>query len=335
MIDPLMQRAEKEECSMARDFLRRASGAHRSPAGALVTNIQSALKMAGSPAIAVDGRFGGETETALRAFQHARGMPETGTVSDVTWKGLMNTDEPGIFSRCLQVTAAFEGTGFDRVVGNFDGAGITWGLIGFTLVNGELGRVLQTAEQQQPGLVHTVFGANADEVLRITGPGSDHDEKIAWANSISTGPQNYAVVEPWKTCFHQLGMLPLVQKIEIDHARDAYWTVAMRDAKSLTVREELDYLLLFDAAVQNGGLGSKNRLPLIYEAIELQKPQTPLAVREIVAHVVADTSSKTYRNDVLSRKMAIATGQGAVHSDFYDLGDWGLLSGYVPGNPAA
>ncbi len=320
---------------MTRDFFRRATGAHRSPAGAVVTNIQSALKLMGSPGITVDGRFGGETETALRAFQHARGMSETGTVSDVTWKGLMNSDEPTIFSRCLQVTAAFEGTGFDRVVGNFDGAGITWGLIGFTLMNGELGRVLAIVEQQQPRLVRTVFGADTDDVMRLTGPGSTRDEKLAWANSISSGPHNYNVIEPWRTYFHQLGMLPLVQKIEIDHARNAYWSLASRDATSLAIHEELDFLLLFDAAVQNGGLASKNRLQLIRTAMQNQNPRTPEAIREIIAHVIADTSSATYRNDVLSRKMAIATGEGTVHADSYDLGDWGLLGGYSPANAAA
>src|SRR5690242_325125 len=123
---------------MARDYFRRVPPGSQMVSGTLISDIQSSLAALGVPVGQVDGLFGGQTRDSLSAFQTSRGLPITGTVSDTTWPALMRTDAPPIFERCLQVTAAFEGTGFTLVVGNFDGAGITWGIIGFTLVNGEL-----------------------------------------------------------------------------------------------------------------------------------------------------------------------------------------------------
>ena len=36
-----------------------------------------------------------------------------------------------------------EGHGFTMVAGDFDGAGLTWGIIGFTLKHGEIQRIVQ------------------------------------------------------------------------------------------------------------------------------------------------------------------------------------------------
>jgi hypothetical protein len=51
---------------------------------------------------------------------------------------VMNQRVPAVFDRSLQLTAAFEGHGFTKLEGNFDGAGLTWGIIGFTWSNNQL-----------------------------------------------------------------------------------------------------------------------------------------------------------------------------------------------------
>jgi hypothetical protein len=243
----------------------------------------------------------------------------------------MRTGAPAIFDRCLQVTASFEGTGFTLVVGNFDGAGITWGIVGFTLAHGELGEVLRAVNRVHPHLVSQAFGRDADLVLEMTGPGTSTARKLAWADTISRGPKKYSVAEPWKTYFHDFGSFREVQRAQLDRARDLYWTrIALRDAAALGFTEELDLMLLYDVAVQNGGMGSKNRLPKAQAEIQRQRPRTQQAKRKIVATVVADTASAKFRQDVLSRKTAIATGVGVVHGSKYDLSGWGLLNGETP-----
>jgi hypothetical protein len=242
----------------------------------------------------------------------------------------MRSLEPPIFERCLQVTASFEGTGFTRVVGNFDGAGITWGIIGFTLVNNELGAVLAVVNSRYPALIGKAFGHDADEIMQITSSTVPKANKLAWANSISRGNHKYNVAEPWETYFSDLGSYREVQLLQIDRAREIYWRIACSDAGALSISEELDYLLMFDVAVQNGGMKSKGRLQKALQKINSAAQLTAWAKREIIAQVVADSIGPKYRSDVLSRKMSIAVGGGKVHGGAYALADWGFLDGYSP-----
>ncbi len=115
------------------------------------TDLQRQNFVVGDPLKFADGDFGGKTFTALQNLQTARGLPASGAVELTTWQQLTPDPLPSLFERCLQVTAAFEGHGFGLAKGNFDGAGITWGVIGFTLSNREVQAILSTAEQQVPG----------------------------------------------------------------------------------------------------------------------------------------------------------------------------------------
>ena len=280
--------------------------------------------------IDVDGIYGGQTTRALTAFQSEHQLPVTGSVSDVTWRGLMNSPEPPIFERCLGVVASFEGTGFTHVVGNFDGAGITWGIIGFTLKGGELGRVLSKINTLFPDLMARAFGQDAAVILHITGSDTSDSEKIAWADSVSRGSQKYNVADPWKTYFHSLGSYPEVQRIQIERAREVYWKIATRDCSDLGMGEELDYLLFYDIAVQNGGMRSKRRLQNARDAFQQQNPATAAARRAIVADVVTESITSRYKEDVRLRKTTIAKGTGTVHGGKYSLPAWGFLNGETP-----
>lgn len=314
---------------MPRTFFQRAASGRVPPSGTVIADLQLTLNSAGAGHLDADGLFGKQTELALRAYQTSRGLTPTGTVTDATWTSLIGTAEPSIFQRCLQLTASFEGTQFTEVVGNFDGAGITWGIIGFTLKNGEIGKILAAAQQRYPDLVVKAFGDDAAEIIRIAGPATSAAQKIQWADSVSRGANKYAVAEPWKTYFHDFGSFREIQKLQIDRAHDAYWTGAVKDATVLAMGEELDLMLLYDVRVQNGGMSSKGRMATARTAIAQQNPKTAADRRQIVAQVVADTIGK-YRQDVLSRKMVIATGGGMVHGGQYHLADWGLADGATP-----
>jgi lysozyme family protein len=314
---------------MACDFFSRSAGA-TAPAGTIITDIQAALNAVGPGHISVDGLYGGQTVHAISAFQQNHQLQASGDVSDATWTALMRSPEPPIFERCLQVTASFEGTGFTLVVGNFDGAGITWGIVGFTPVGGELGTVLGTINRRHPDLFIKAFGHDADEILHVSGTGTSAAEKTARADSISRGASKYNVAEPWKTYFYDLGSYREVQKIQVDRASNVYWKLATRDVGDLELGEELGYLLMYDIAVQNGRMRSKNRLKKAQDAFAQQKPESAGAKRTIVAQVVADTIAGKYRKDVLDRKVTIATGKGIVHGGAYALSSWGFLDGQSP-----
>jgi peptidoglycan hydrolase-like protein with peptidoglycan-binding domain len=80
--------------------------------GELVRKIQLALESQGFDPQGADGKFGGATEAAVKAFQQARSFEPTGRVDVSTWTGLLGTRIPNTQERSLQVTAAFEGHGF-------------------------------------------------------------------------------------------------------------------------------------------------------------------------------------------------------------------------------
>jgi len=65
----------------------------RNDKGPDVTNAQSLLNRNGA-IIDPDGDFGGGTEDAVREFQAIRGIPVTGIIDSVTWKGLRALSEP-------------------------------------------------------------------------------------------------------------------------------------------------------------------------------------------------------------------------------------------------
>lgn len=316
---------------MARDFFKRAAPGDIAASGTIISGIQLALNASGA-SIDPDGIYGGQTSTALVAFQGSHGLPVNGnSVSDATWTALMHSDAPPIFERCLQVVASFEGTGFTLIEGNFDGAGLTWGIIGFTLIGGELGLMLSNINRSFPGLFSSAFGDNAATILRVSGPSTSKEAQIAFANSVSRGPNRTKVIEPWKTSFQTLGTFREVQHMQIERARDIYWTnIAVRDANDLGLKEELDYLLMYDIAVQNGGMRSKGRLAKARTAINDANPTTAQAKRRIIGEVVADTITSKFKADVQARKMSIANGNGVVHGARYQFADWGCLDGQSP-----
>jgi hypothetical protein len=72
-----------------------------------------------------------------------------------------------------------------------DGAGLTWGIIGFTLGHGDLRDVILTVQSQYPEAVPNEFGPLANEPLDTIAP--DFSNAHAWANPIGEGPKRYAV----------------------------------------------------------------------------------------------------------------------------------------------
>jgi hypothetical protein len=312
---------------MPRDFFKRSTDGSQGVGGSIITDLQASLNAITTFDIGVDGSFGRQTEQAVTGFQTARGLPVTGTVSDTTWAALMHSIEPPIFERCLQVVASFEGTHFTLIEGNFDGAGLTWGIIGFTVANGELSSLLGEIQVKFPELLNQAFGHDTGELLEKLGPSASAQTRMDFAKSIS-GPK-FRVAEPWRSGFDGLGRQREVQRLQVERARAKYWTeIALRDARDLGLTEELDLLLMFDIAVQDGGMGSKGRLVSARERLNprMSGPDR----RSTIAEVVVDTIDGRFQEDVRQRKMCIATGRGTVHRGNYDLVGWGLADGFVP-----
>jgi hypothetical protein len=288
--------------------------------GELIRRIQTRLTQLGIYARSIDGDYGSGTTSAVAAFQKSQGMPETGQVDDTTWTALMNAPIPGADERCLGLTATFEGHGYTLAQGNFDGAGITWGIIGFTLAHGELKKILQQAFTEDAQTVRECFGEHTDELFnKLALP---MDEQIAWADSISEGASKARLAEPWRSAFAKFGETPLAQRLQLQRVHDAYYTPALATAKKFGLATELGAALCFDIHVQNGGIKASAAQQIHSQVHEGMAERD---VRIVIANAVADAALERWREDVRERKLTIAKGEGSVHgSQPYVLRNWGL-----------
>ncbi len=286
--------------------------------GEIVRRMQARL---GLPDPDVDGWFGTQTHDAVAAFQRREGLPESGELDVETWARLMGEPIPSVRDRCLQLTAHFEGHDFTLAQGNFDGAGITWGIIGFTLKGGELGRMLLEIHERRPELLEQAFGSLGPTLVRLVK--KPWAEQLAFADSISLGKRKTRLAEPWLTSFERFGELPEVQALQLDRANRAYYEPALATAAEWGLTSELGIALAFDVHVQNGGIKSAARTR-IREALEGRRSPSEATLRSIIANAVADSAAARWREDVRARKLTIATGTGSVHGGKFTLLNWGL-----------
>jgi peptidoglycan hydrolase-like protein with peptidoglycan-binding domain len=289
----------------------------RGARGELVRRAQLKLgTAAGKP----DGDYGGVTARAVGAFRRRSGLGRVDHIDGPTWLALLGRPLPPLRDRALQVTAAFEGHGFTLVQGNFDGAGLTWGVIGFTLVHGEIPTIVLEAQRRHPQLVRQAFGAKTDELLAVMR--APKARQVAFADSVSLGASKARVAEPWRTAFRKFGELPAVQKIQLERV-DVRWNAAKELARSLGLKTELGFALCFDVVVQNGSLKPAARAQ-VQRDVAAHPIHKERELRTIVANAVADHSNPAFREDVRSRKLTLATGAGRVHGATYVLRNWGL-----------
>jgi hypothetical protein len=295
-------------------------GAH----GGLVGEVQRALLGAGCDPQGLDGFYGANTGAAVRVFQQGRGLDITGIVSEETWLALLQQPVPPTAVRCLELTAAFEGHDYTLAVGNFDGAWLTWGIIGFTLRHGEIRKILLEIGSRYPELLARAFGDNAALLLnRMYAPRS---EQQRWAESLTVDGR---LAEPWRTSFATLGGFPEVVAIQRRVAHDDYFLPALATARRYRLRSRLGLALCFDIQVQNGGMPRTARRAN-HPAIGAQPDAGEALLRRAIANAVADSASARWSEDVRSRKLTIANGRGIVHEHEYILENWGLSEAAAP-----
>jgi hypothetical protein len=291
--------------------------------GNVVVRLQQALQDQGfAPAVLArfaDGDFGEKTAAAVRKLQAERRLAATGEVDAPTWTAALHTEVPSLFERALQLTADFEGHGFGLAQGNFDGAGITWGIIGFTLAGGELQRLLHEIDNRAPGTVDQAFGALAATWRGVMArPLAD---QIAWADSISMGAGKAHLPPAWVQVFTRLGALPVTQQVQVEAAQHKYFEPALRSAQRLGLQTERGIALCVDTHVQSGSVK-----PSVFEAAQgFAAGSTEGDRLPLLANAIAQAVSRPqYRADVLARRMCIATGAGTVHGVNYKVSTWGL-----------
>ena len=271
----------------------------------------------------VDGDFGGNTAAAVKALQRTALLPETGEVDAPTWSRLTPDPLPSLFERCLQWTAWLEGHGFTLAQGNFDGAGITWGLIGYTLSAGEVQKQLAQAEADEPGILLRSFGGLLPQLKAMLA--MPRAQQLRWADALTLLPKSAGKLPAaWTAAFARLGEEPKVKFRQIEQAYNKYFVSAAASARALGLTSELGVALAFDVHVQNGSF----KASVMAKAAQWPANHPEPNRRRDLANWVADASTNVrFREDVRARKMCIARGGGPVRGQTVNLPAWGLAEG--------
>jgi hypothetical protein len=289
--------------------------------GEIVRKVQRRLQGLGFDPQGIDGDYGNNTHGAVSGFQQDAGLAPTGEVDVATWERLMGDPPPSVKDRSLQLTAAFEGHDFTLAQGNFDGAGITWGVIGFTLKHGELSKIILELHQRDPELVRQAFGMKTDELITVMK--SSKAKQMAFADGISLGSKKVKLAEPWRSAFERFGEIAEVQALQLELADRDYFRPALQTAQEFDLKTELGLALMFDIHVQNGGVKPSARQEIARDLAE-HTVTSEHELRVIIANAVADKARAEFREDVRARKLTIATGSGKVHGAIFLLRKWGL-----------
>lgn len=312
-------RIEKESIQMT---------VRRGASGADVKKIQARLVELGLYRGPVDGSFGGGTEGAVKTFQRTAGLPQDGCVGAVTWGKLFGDAAPPVSEvagkpvalRCLALTASFE-TGamppdcFCGVTGDFDGQGISFGALQWNLGQGTLQPLLAEMFEQHAPVCRDIFHENFDVVTALGE--STRDEQIAFARSIQNRA-NYRINEPWKGMLKQLGRTAEFQNIQAQHAAKIH-AKALSLCKEYGLTTERGAALMFDICVQNGSISAVVRAQILADLSSLSDPADQVARMRIIANRRAAAARAEFVNDVRTRKLVIAEGEGTVHGIHYDL----------------
>ena len=223
--------------------------------------------------------------------------------------------------RCLSLTAKIE-TGkkapgcFSGISGNFDKMGISFGALQWNLGQRTLQSLLRQMIKRHPEVMKGVFKAKYPTIVKVAS--MDKKEAVKWAKSIQT-QKKHRVNEAWKKMFQALGATKecrqlQLQKVKLKFEKAIEWCGRYR------MKSERAVALMFDIRVQNGSMKKKVRERIKREWGEIpEAKRTAVRKMVLIANCRAEAANPRWVEDVRSRKLMIATGQGKVHGIQYNL----------------
>jgi peptidoglycan hydrolase-like protein with peptidoglycan-binding domain len=301
--------------------------------GEEVRAIQRKLTELGDYRGPLDGDFGGGTQAAVAAFQQRKGLEPDGSVGSQTWTALFGTQIPApaigtqpLVYRCLALTGTFEtGTAapdcFCGISGDFDGQGISFGVLQWNFGQGSLQPLVKDMVDRHPDVIRAVFGKSYEPFVEALD--STRDELLNFARSVQH-PVTHAIFEPWRGFAKSLGRTPEFQAIQTEHAQGVFQRASAL-SQEYGLWSERGVALMFDIVTQNGGIDRVTKARTMGEIqalpVALSEEDRETHQMEIIANRRAEAANPHWVDDVRLRKLCIARGQGTVHGIPYHLDD--------------
>jgi hypothetical protein len=303
----------------------------RGATGDNVQRIQQRLRDLALYTGPADSSFGGGTESAVKNYQLQQELPSNGIVDAATWAALfpgVPAPQPELASasvadRCLALTGSFE-TGnqppdcFCGVAGDFDGQGLSFGVLQWNIGQKTLQPLLAQMIEQHEDVCRSIFHENLETIRALAG--APLENQLDFVRSIQTRGH---IDEPWQGMLKTLGRSAEFRDIQtsaasrlLQQARDMCAEYALTSQRAMA--------LMFDICTQNGGIGPivKSQIMADFAALPADTASNSEVARmRIVANRRAAGCKPQFIDDVRTRKLTIANGAGTVHGVQYDLAD--------------
>jgi hypothetical protein len=261
-----------------------------------------------------DGHFGPVTADAVISVQQKIGAHATGE-ADAQVFGAYRKAFPTEFEICMNLTNAFEGTGFGGVnERDIDGAGVTMGIAGFTTKHGEIQKLLTEFHRRSPRAIMAPLprwrAQRLAEILEEQPPRSQWEDYF-YGGDGRLDKEIKAAVNAW-------GKELTMRRLQLDMAQKRFWIPALASANRVGLKSMAGRGLMLDVHVQNGGWRDDHHA--YYKSL-LPQGQVPSEKQKLatVAVAVSQLANPKWYDDVRSRKIVYAQGYGEVHGSRYEL----------------
>lgn len=217
----------------------------------------------------------------------------------------------------LEITGSFEGAGWGGSARNFDGQGLSFGILQWNYGQGTLQKLLRRYQETQ-GLI-TGFPEDINLSAHMS-----PQEAIEFSMQMQTAKE---VKPEWRKSWDEFGMKTVGLQKEM---------AKPYEEKAKTMMGPLDsirsFCFFFDVAVQNGSMkgvtlshpSDEELFPILEAAVNNQEiwklpsdPEKRMLLK--AAWDRAQKSNPPWQMDVFYRKGAIAMGSGYVHRKYHDL----------------
>lgn len=248
-------------------------------------------------------------------------------------------DERSLNDQVIELTSMYETSreapyNYGTTASDFDGSGISWGLIQFNAKTGPLISMWQTLINSYPTQTQAAF----DHPTRT--PEQDQANFIEWRDLIlrgnfteiktwaydrgDTATGRHSFIEPWATYFMNLGQFPEAQELQYTNA-SWYFSIAKTWFSQFKLWSRRGMSLMFDIAVQSGSMNptvSGSTYDLITEINNWYTAQdkTGKTAQELetmklvqIANRRADYIDVSWQDSYRGRKVAIAQGSGTYY----------------------
>lgn len=224
--------------------------------------------------------------------------------------------------KLLRNTGFFEGNnGYSNVSGNFDGQGLSFGIIQYNFGQGTLQPLLKEYIKNNETEFKAVFGTSKAATLKDIVNNKTKSQQIAWGDSISTSGGN--VVSEWKTLFEAMGAKSANQSLQRKYA-ESYFDRAVSFAGKFGIVSTQGLAFLFDHAVQSWSISGESSIIAEIQSLEKAWRNSGETTRYPDKDRLFSVLKGVNGSDPIARRTAIRNGSGTVHGKSYNISTFGL-----------